>query len=59
MQFRPDASRPLRDRKVENSEADIERAEKRKQDDARIDSGAEKWRYVPPSRTVKNPTWKP
>ncbi|QVN20300.1 hypothetical protein [Burkholderia pyrrocinia] len=33
--------------------ADIERADKRTQNDARIDSNADKWRYVRPDLQVK------
>ncbi|CAI8695268.1 MULTISPECIES: hypothetical protein [Burkholderia] len=33
--------------------ADIERADKRTQNDARIDSNASKWRYFSPDHRVK------
>jgi hypothetical protein len=47
MSYRPDAAQPLRDKRTELDLADQARAEKRRQNDAQIDSGAEKWRYRP------------
>jgi hypothetical protein len=47
--------RPLRDKRAEFDLADQARAEKRRQDDARIDSGAQKWRYLPATPVPKVP----
>ncbi len=55
MSYRPDTPRPIRDRRTELELADQARAEKRKQDDAQIDSGAEKWRYRPATPATKTP----
>lgn len=55
MSYRPDAARPLRDRRTEFDLAEQARAEKRKQDDAQINSSAEKWRYRPVTPTEKAP----
>ncbi|MGF7133897.1 hypothetical protein P3T40_005398 [Paraburkholderia sp. EB58] len=55
MSYRADAMRPLKDKRAELQEADQARAEKRKEDDARIDSGAEKWRYRPVTPSTKMP----
>ncbi|MFJ1214902.1 hypothetical protein [Burkholderia pyrrocinia] len=40
-------------RRDDLARADIERADKRTQNDARIDSNAGKWRYVRPDQQVK------
>jgi hypothetical protein len=45
----------LKDKRTELDLADQERAEKRKQNDAQIDSGAEKWRYRPVTPASKKP----
>jgi hypothetical protein len=55
MPYRPEATRPLRDRRVEYTIADEARAEQRKQDDAHIDSSADKWRYRPVPSAPKAP----
>jgi hypothetical protein len=47
MAFLPGANNPTRDRRVEYSHADEERARKRTQDAAGIDPTAAKWRYRP------------
>jgi len=55
MSYRIDAMRPIKDKRAELQEADLARAEKRKEDDAQINSGAEKWRYRPVTPSTKIP----
>ncbi|TDN62727.1 hypothetical protein B0G77_6315 [Paraburkholderia sp. BL10I2N1] len=55
MAYRPEATRPLRDRRIEYTIADDARAERRKQDAVHIDSTAGKWRYRPVPATPKMP----
>jgi len=55
MAYRPEATRPLRDRRIEYTVADDARAERRKQDAVHIDSTAGKWRYRPVPTAPKMP----